>query len=104
VLEQCQVVEEVGGAGVEQLTAKLSLEVPVPLEQQDVDTPLREEQTEHESPRPSAHGARARAGHRYDAHALTVPAGASAAAPWRSAGESIGDDEPHWSAAIATGI
>ena len=52
VLQQSQLVEQMGGARLQDLAAKLALEVFMPLEHQDVGAALGEEQTEHEPGRP----------------------------------------------------
>ena len=57
VLEQSQLIEQVGGAGLEHLAAELAVEVLVTLQHQDVGAPLGEEEAEHEAGRSAPHDA-----------------------------------------------
>ena len=59
VVQQTELVEEVGGARLEHL-AELALERLVPLQHEDADATLGQEQSEHEAGRAAAHDAHVR--------------------------------------------
>lgn len=89
VLEQSQLIEQVGGAGLEHLAAELPLEVRVPLEHEDIGAALGQEQAQHEAGGPAADdaGIHANRGHgRRSLSAEIVAYGADACSEIAAAG------------------
>src|SRR2546428_14178375 len=74
VLQEPQLVQEMGCARLQHLSAKLALEIFVSFEHQDLGAPLGQEQTEHEPGWPSAHDARAHADARHGPSAPSAEA------------------------------
>ena len=70
VLEQPQLVQEVGGAGLQHLAAELAIEVLMALQHQNVGASLGEEEAEHEAGRSAPHDADI---HVWRRHVSSVP-------------------------------
>src|SRR5713101_7248075 len=65
VLQEAQLVEQVRGARLQHFPTKLTLEVFVTFQHQDVGAPFGQKQAQHQPARPAAHDARARANARH---------------------------------------